>query len=162
MAFIKGKLSLYLLMAEVKSGSSLRTVSPKVKVASSPGMPSSVLIGIRVRMDSSTSNSAGSWMTGSCRGRKPLVVDTINAGIVVSSGLVSRRTLKEGAVAMDPILNEGGDQSRNGIRYWTLCAGFWKEKLPESVWGKLGVVAKNEEKEFWNSVGFFELLSCGI
>lgn len=115
MAFIKGKLSLYLLIAEVKSGSSLRTVSPRVKVASNPGRPSRVLIGMRMRMDSSISNSAGSSMMGSCRGRKPLVVDTMKAGIVVSSGLVSRRTVKGGEAAIDPILGMRSDQRASKV-----------------------------------------------
>ncbi len=65
-------------------------------MASKPGVPDAVLIGMRVRMDSRTSNSAGSCSTGSCRGRNPRVVETMKAGSVVSSGFVSRRTLKGG------------------------------------------------------------------
>jgi len=82
-------------MALVRSGSSFNTVSPKVHVARRPGVPAAVLTGMRVRIDSRTSNSAGRCTTGSCRGKNPRVVETIKAGRVVSSGFVSQRTLKE-------------------------------------------------------------------
>jgi hypothetical protein len=100
---MRGRLSLYLSMATVRSGSSCRTVSPRVNVARRPGIPFKVLTGIRVRMDSSTSNSAGSSTMGSCRGRKPRIVETMNAGSVVSSGLVSRRTSNDRDGPRDPI-----------------------------------------------------------
>ena len=67
-------------------------------------MPSKVLIGIRVKIDSSALKSVGRLMIGSWRGRNPRVVDTIKAGRVVSSGLVSRRTLKDNEGAREPIL----------------------------------------------------------
>lgn len=73
-------------------------------------MPFKVLIGMRARIDSRTSNSAGSLMTGSWRGRKPRVVETMKAGRVVSSGLVSRRTLKLREGAIDPILKRADGQ----------------------------------------------------
>ena len=91
-------------MTLVRSGSSLRTVSPSVAVARRPGVPFNVLIGIRARIDSRTSNSDGSAMMGSCRGRNPRVVETMKAGRVVSFGFVSRRTLKVKGGAIDPIL----------------------------------------------------------
>lgn len=100
-------MSLYLLTALVRSGRSLRTVSPKVKVARRPGKPSRVLMGIRERIDSRAANSDGRWTIGSCRGRKPRLVDTMNAGSVVSSGLVSRSTSKAGLVAVEPMVEEG-------------------------------------------------------
>ncbi len=70
-------------------------------------MPSRVLTGIRVRIDSRMSKSAGSETTGSCLGRKPRVVETMKAGREVSSGLVSLRTSKAGGEATDPILKQG-------------------------------------------------------
>jgi hypothetical protein len=91
-------------MALVRSSSSLSTVSPRVEVARRPGVPSRVLIGIRLKIDSSASNSPGRLMMGSERGKKPRVVETMNAGSVVSSGLVSLRTLKEDEGPMEPIL----------------------------------------------------------
>ena len=105
---MSGKLSLYLSMAAVRSGSSLSTVSPSVQVASRPGMLFRVLIGIRVRIDSRTSNSDGNSMRGSCRGRKPLVVETMKAGSDMSSGFVSLRTSKCGEGVRDPILAANG------------------------------------------------------
>lgn len=91
-------------MALVRSGSSLKTVSPRVLVASRPGFPSKVFMGIRTRIDSSRSNSDGKLTTGSWRGRKPRVVETMKAGSVVSSGLVSLRTLKEREGPIDPMM----------------------------------------------------------
>lgn len=82
-------------MALVRSGNSFSTTSPNVPEARRPASPEAVLIGIRVRIDSRTSNSAGSLIIGSWRGKKPRVVLTMNAGRVVSSGLVSVRTGKE-------------------------------------------------------------------
>jgi hypothetical protein len=69
-----------------------------------PGVPSRVLIGIRVKIDSRISNSAGSLTIGLERGRKPRVVDTMKAGNDLSSGLVSRRTLKEREGPAEPML----------------------------------------------------------
>ena len=80
-------------MADVKSGSSLRTVSPREQVASNPGVSAAVLMGMRERIDSRRMNSVGRLTTGSCRGRNPLVVDTMKAGSAWSLGLVSARTL---------------------------------------------------------------------
>ena len=97
-------------MALVRSGSSLRTVSPREEVARRPGVPSRVLMGIRVKIDSSASNSEGKRMMGFDRGRKPRVVETMNAGRVVSSGLVSRRTLKEDEGPMEPMVEALGDK----------------------------------------------------
>ena len=79
----------------VRSGSSECTASPSLPLARSPGSPASVWMGILCSRDSSASNSAGSVTMGSMRGRNPRVVDTMNAGSVVSSGLVSSRTSKE-------------------------------------------------------------------
>lgn len=83
-------------MVGVKSGNSA-TASPNLHSASRPGAPEAVLMGMRDSNDSSASKSGGSWTTGSERGRKPLVVDTMNAGRESSFGLVSVRTLNLGA-----------------------------------------------------------------
>lgn len=64
-------------------------------MARRPGVPAAVLIGMRERIDSRTSNSAGRCTTGSCRGKNPRVVETIKAGSLVSSGFVSWRTVKD-------------------------------------------------------------------
>ena len=101
---MSGKLCLYLSIVAVRSGSSLRIVSPRVLVARRPGMPVMVLIGIRHRIDSKTLKSDGSSIIDSCRGRNPRVVETVKAGRVASCGLVSRRTSKCGEGATDPIL----------------------------------------------------------
>lgn len=85
-------------MAAVRSGSSLSTVSPSVPQASNPGEPSSVLTGIRRKIDSKGSKSGGNWTIGSPRGRKPRDVETMNAGRESSFGFVSERTLKEDRV----------------------------------------------------------------
>jgi hypothetical protein len=105
---------LYLSIAAVKSGSSLSTVSPRVKVARRPGLPLNVLMGIRVRIASRTSNSAGSLIMGSSRGRNPRVVETMKAGRVVSSGFVSLRTLNEREGPSEPILESKKSLGRRG------------------------------------------------
>ena len=120
---MRGRLSLYLSTAAVRSGSSFKTVSPRVQVARRPGIPFKVLIGIRVSIDSSTSNSDGSSMMGSCRGRKPLVVETMKAGRDTSSGFVSRSTSKCKEGARDPILRADGTTldcrklEKEGVRF---------------------------------------------
>ena len=45
-------------------------------------------------------------MTGSDRGRKPRLVDTMKAGREVSFGSVSRRTLKETGASTDPMVRD--------------------------------------------------------
>lgn len=83
----------------------MRTVSPRVKLANKPGSPFNILIGMRVKIDSRTSNSAGSFTTGSSRGKNPRVVETMKAGSEVSSGLVSLRTLNERVGATEPMMS---------------------------------------------------------
>lgn len=95
----------------MRSGSSFKTVSPRVKVASRPGVPSAVLIGMRDRMHSRISKSAGSLTMGSWRGRNPRVVETMKEGRVVSSGLVSCRTLKESGPA-EPMIKLAVEENR--------------------------------------------------
>jgi hypothetical protein len=50
---------------------------------------------------------------GSARGKKPLVVDTMKAGSVLSSGLVSRRTSKGGSEPREPMMKL---QSETNVR----------------------------------------------
>ena len=99
------RLSEYFSTAAERSGSSALTVSPKAPLARRPGSPDSVTIGIRSRMELKTANSSGRSTTGSARGRNPREVEAMKGGKVVSSGLVSARTLKEGTGSLlEPIV----------------------------------------------------------
>jgi hypothetical protein len=120
-------------MIGVKSGRS-PTASANIQSASKPTAPDAVLMGIRESKDSRASKSGGSLTTGSPRGRKPLVVETINAGSEWSSGLVSERTLKLGMEVETVILKI---DSRNIGEKFQRFRFSMKRNIRKRVWEKL-------------------------
>jgi len=83
-------------------------------------VPSAFLMGMRVRIDSRMLKSSGSETMGSARGRKPLVVETMNAGRVVSRGLVSPKTSKDKAGVIEPILIKCCPGLRDFTKVWEI------------------------------------------
>lgn len=91
---------------------------------------------------------------GSVRGRKPLVVETMKAGRVVSSGWVSERTLKVGTGAeMEPILN------LNYIVMFCLKRGGGLHKIPGESGKSVDEDADEKRRERKQQTDFFLLLS---
>ena len=112
------KSSLTLSISSVRSGSSARTASPRVNVASKPNVPAAVWMGIRSRSDVRVVKESGSSVGGGVSGRNPLGIDTVNGGRAARSfsdvGMVVRSG-KVDAGADESILVSLGHPESHGF-----------------------------------------------
>lgn len=85
-------------------------------MASRPGSPSAVRMGMRARSDERAEKDGGRFVGGGDNGRKPLVRETVKgasfAKALSSVGMMGRRG-KVGDAARDPMLNLSQDSFEN-------------------------------------------------